>query len=358
MAQRKIIHIDMDCFYAAVEAKYHPELKGLALGIGGTGPRSVLCTASYEARKYGVRAAMPTALARSLCPTLKILPPNFELYKKESTAIREIFRRYTPLVEPLSLDEAYLDVSDCSIHGGSATLIAQDIRKAIFDEIQLSASAGVAPNKFLAKIASDWNKPNGSFVIPPHLVSSFMPALPVEKLHGVGKVTTERLHKLGLKTCGDIQNLSNSLLKEYFGKRAEEWAKMALGNDERPVCTSWERKSLSVEETFREDRKTLESLVKELPAIYKDFDSRMQKSKVHDRIRGFIVKIKYFDFTASTHEVAHRSYPQISDFEKLLLKLWEKRAAPVRLLGIGTRLLCAEEPKNRPQLSFDFGAAN
>ena len=204
---RKIIHVDMDCFYAAVEMKHRPELRGKPVGVGGSSnARGVLCTASYEARKFGVRSAMSSGRALKLCPDLILVRPNFDLYRRESLAVREIFGRYTDVIQPLSLDEAYLDVSECLHFGGSATLIARDIRRAIADEVGLPASAGVAPNKFLAKIASDWRKPNGQFVIRPGDIDAFMRELPVEKIWGVGKVTAGKMHELGLRTCADIQD--------------------------------------------------------------------------------------------------------------------------------------------------------
>lgn len=247
----------MDCFYAAVEVKYRPELKGKAIGIGGPADsRGVLCTASYEARKFGVRSAMSSALAKRLCPHLILLPPNFSIYKKESAAVREIFSRFTDKIEPLSLDEAYLDVSQSTRHGSSATLIAQEIRELIKRELNLTASAGVAPNKFLSKIASDWKKPDGLFTVAPSEVESFVEHLPLSKIHGVGKVTAQRMAELGLHTCKDIRAQSLEQLTRWFGTRAEDFAQLAWGIDNRPVVTHWDRKSLSVEETFARDRAT------------------------------------------------------------------------------------------------------
>jgi DNA polymerase IV len=264
--QRKIIHIDMDCFYAAVEAKYQPELCGLAVAIGGQpGTRSVLCTANYEARKFGVRSAMPSSQAIKLCPHLIILPPNFALYKKESLAVREILNRFSEKIEPLSLDEAFIDVSDSEILGGSATLIANEIRQLIFLEQNLTASAGVAPNKFLAKIASDWKKPNGIFVINPGEVSDFMPSLPVEKIHGVGKVTAQKMHKLGIHNCGDLQSHSIKELTNWFGSRGATLYQLSRGLDDREVECDSQRKSISVEETFPNDITTLNECLDQIP---------------------------------------------------------------------------------------------
>ena len=355
---RKIIHIDMDCFYAAVEVKHRPELRGKPIGIGGSPEsRSVLCTASYEARKFKVRSAMPSSQAVRLCPQLILIPPNFELYKKESQAVHEIFRRFTQLVEPLSLDEAYLDVTDSDHFRGSATLIANEIRSQIAHELNLTASAGVAPNKFLAKVASDWNKPNGQFVIRPHEVPDFVKKLEVEKIHGVGKVTSQRMHELGLHTCADIQAQPMAQLKEWFGSRGEYLADVARGIDERPVETHWERKSLTVEETFSQDVPTLEGCLAALPGLYRDWERRMAKGDYRERIRGYVVKVKYFDFKGTTHELAARTWPTQREFENLLRKVWERRSDPVRLVGIGVRLGTNEvkEEKRPYQLELKLG---
>lgn len=329
----------MDCFYAAVEVKHRPELKGKAIGIGGPPEsRSVLCTASYEARKFKVRAAMPSSQAVRLCPHLILIPPNFELYKKESRAVHEIFRRYTSLVEPLSLDEAYLDVTDSPHCRGSATLIAKEIRAEIEGELRLTASAGIAPNKFLAKVASDWNKPNGQFVIRPHEVAAFVKTLKVEKIHGVGKVTSRRMHELGLHTCADIQAQSADKLREWFGSRASYLSDVAHGIDHRPVETNWERKSLTVEETFARDVPTLEGCLAAIPGLYRDWQRRMASGTYREKIRGLVVKIKFADFKTTTHEFASRAWPAEKDFSELLRKAWERGARPVRLVGIGVRL--------------------
>jgi DNA polymerase-4 len=346
---RKIIHVDMDCFYAAVEVKHDPKLRGKALGVGGTGPRSVLCTASYEARKFGVRSAMPTSTAKRLCPQLVVVPPNFELYKKESHAVREIFARFTQKIQPLSLDEAYLDVTDSPLCKGSATLIASEIRGAIQKELNLTASAGIAPNKFLAKIASDWKKPNGQFVIRPRDVEKFVLTLPVEKIHGVGKVTAKKMHDLGLKTCGDIQARSLEQLREWFGSSAEWYAAVARGIDERPVDDSGERKSLTVEETYERDLESLEECLAALPHLYADWERRMGRGDYRDRIRGYVVKVKFNDFKSTTHETSSRKWPSEGDFARLLTNAWERRKMPVRLLGLGVRLDSDGEAETDPE---------
>jgi DNA polymerase-4 len=356
---RKIIHVDMDCFYAAVEVKHNPELKGKPLGVGGKAEsRGVLCTASYEARKFGVRSAMPSATAKRLCPQLILVPPHFELYKKESYAVHSIFERYTKTIEPLSLDEAYLDVTDSPHCGGSATLIANEIRACIQGELDLTASAGIAPNKFLAKVASDWNKPNGQFVIRPKDVEKFVLTLPVEKIHGVGKVTAKKMHDLGLKTCADLQAKPIEWLEARFGSSAPYYYRVSRGIDERPVDGNWERKSLTVEETFDSDLTTLEDCLAAMPHLYQDWESRMSRGEFRDKIRGYVVKVKFHDFKGTTHETTDRDWPSEKDFEALLRKAWERGKRPVRLIGIGVRLEgeakqeIPREEKRPWQLSF------
>lgn len=344
----------MDCFYAAVEVKHRPELRGKPLGIGGPpNSRSVLCTASYEARKFGVRSAMPTSRAVRLCPDLIVIRPRFELYKKESLAVRAILDDYSERIQPLSLDEAYLDVTGSTHFGGSATRIAQEIRARVAGELDLTVSAGVAPNKFLAKIASDWKKPNGLFVIRPADVPEFVRALPVEKIWGVGRVTAKKMHDLGLRTCEDIQRTELWQLAQWFGAgRAAELQDLARGLDSRPVQAHGIRKSLTVEETFRDDLKSLNEIVREIPALYEDFDRRMTKAGLRDRVQGWVVKVKFFDFKSTTHERSGTAFPTPADFAALLEKAWERRAEPVRLIGLGARIDSGEteEEDDGPQL--------
>lgn len=350
---RKIIHVDMDCFYAAVEVKKNPALKGKPLGIGGpANSRSVLCTASYEARKFGVRAAMPSSHAVRLCPHILLIPPDFDSYRKESRAVRKIFERFSDQIEPLSLDEAYIDVTNCKDLNGSATLIAYEIRKMIFQELQLTASAGIAPNKFLAKIASDWNKPNGQFVVRPQDVADFVKPLPVEKIFGVGKVTAQKMHRLGLRTCLDIQNRSVAQLQEWFGRRGQDLYHYARGIDEREVDTSSERKSLTVEQTFNRDLQTLESCLQEIPELYADWLLRLQKSGAQEKIKNIVVKIKFHDFKSTTHEMAVPDFPQIEDFKKLFAKAWERKEEPVRLIGLGSHLVSPSEARIEDSLQL------
>lgn len=352
---RKIIHVDMDCFYAAVEVKHRPELKGKPLGVGGPpNTRSVLTTASYEARKFGVKSAMPSSQAVRLCPQLILVPPNFQLYKKESLAVREIFSRFTNLIQPLSLDEAYLDVTEEAGKYGSATAIASEIRRLIESERQLTASAGIAPNKFLAKIASDWKKPNGQFVIKPADIDKFMVGLKIEKIFGVGKVTAARMHELGIHTCGDIQKKSLLELSRMFGSRAQDLYDMSRGKDERPVEVNQERKSLTTEETYNVDLPDLKSCLEKVPALYADWARSMERVKSESRIRGFVVKLKFSDFTQTTREHSSRAWPSIEDFEKLLETAWRRQEAPVRLIGLGVRLESIDRAEDSNQLSLNL----
>lgn len=352
---RKIIHVDMDCFYAACEVKQRPELRGKPLGVGGPpNTRSVLTTASYEARKFGVRSAMPSSQAVRLCPQLILVPPNFDLYKRESKAVRKIFEEFTDKIEPLSLDEAFLDVTGSNHFDGSATKIAAEIRRRIEVDLGLTASAGIAPNKFLAKIASDWNKPNGQFVIKPSQIDSFMRDLKIEKIYGVGKVTARKMHSLGLKTCGDIQQHPREKLALWFGSRASELYELARGVDNREVVTQWERRSLTVEETWGEDIGTLQGCLAKLPELYSDWETRMIRSGERDKIRGFVVKLKFTDFKTTTHEVSSRAWPTLKDFEKLLERAWTRRGEPVRLIGLGVRLLGDGPKTDKDQLSFEL----
>lgn len=345
----------MDCFYAAVEEKYNPKLKGVPMAVGGPpNSRSVVCTANYEARKFGVKAAVPSSRAVRLCPQLVLVPPNFNLYKEESRKIREILLRFSDQIQPLSLDEAYLDVTGSPHFRGSATLIAQEIRRLILEETGLTASAGIAPNKFLAKVASDWNKPNGQFVIPPQEVGNFVRTLPVEKIWGVGKVTADKMHSLGLFTCGDIQKLSLIQLKTHFGfSRALELSQLARGEDDRPVREDREPKSLSVEETFPQDLRSLDEILKALPPVFQDWEKRMKGRGREQKIRGAVVKFKYTDFKNSTHEESLRQMPTIADFERLIIASWQRRPEAIRLLGVGVRLATSSGIEGEsPQLQF------
>jgi DNA polymerase-4 len=253
MSVRKIVHIDMDAFYASVEQRDDPALRGKPVVVAWKGNRSVVCAASYEARAFGVRSAMPALTAERLCPQAIFVPPDFVCYRAASRATREIFARHTDLIEPLSLDEAYLDVSENKTGLPTATRVAKSIREQIRAELNLTASAGVAPNKFLAKIASDWRKPDGLFVIQPEDIDTFLPPLPVGKIPGVGKVTEKRLAQLGIKTVGGLRGVDAPTLEGYFGRYGLRLHELAHGIDDNPVVTDRPTKSISAEDTFEHD---------------------------------------------------------------------------------------------------------
>jgi DNA polymerase-4 len=253
IGKRKIVHVDMDAFYASVEQRDDPSLRGRPVVVAWKGKRSVVCAASYEARRYGIRSAMPAVTAERLCPDAVFLPPDFVRYKAVSQAVRAIFQRHTDAVEPLSLDEAYLDVTENKMGLPTATLVAKTIRRQIWDELHLTASAGVAPNKFLAKIASDWRKPNGLFVIQPHEAQAFLMTLPVGRIPGVGKVTEERMGRAGIKLMGDIYAMPLEALERLFGSHAQRLYELARGIDHNPVVPNRVRKQISAEDTFPDD---------------------------------------------------------------------------------------------------------
>ena len=250
---RKIVHVDMDAFYASVEQRDDPSLRGKPVVVAWKGKRSVVCAASYEARRYGVRSALPAVTAERLCPEAIFIPPDFTRYKAVSQAVREIFQRHTDAIEPLSLDEAYLDVTENKMGLPTATLVAKTIRQQIREELNLTASAGIAPNKFLAKIASDWRKPDGQFVIQPHEVQTFLLPLPVGRIPGVGKVTETRMSQVGITTVGDIYAMEMSTLEEHFGRYGTRLYELARGIDHNPVVSNRVCKQISAEDTFPED---------------------------------------------------------------------------------------------------------
>jgi DNA polymerase-4 len=333
--QRKIIHVDMDCFYAAVEMRDDPSLKGIPLAVGGSSDRrGVISTCNYEARAFGVHSAMATATAIRLCPNLKVIPGRMSHYQAVSKQIREIFSRYTQIIEPLSLDEAYLDVSDCELFQGSATRIAEDIRRAIKQELGLTASAGVAPNKFLAKVCSDENKPDGQCVIAPDEVDAFVVRLPLRKIPGVGKVTQARLANAGLETCQDVRELGETEVLKRFGSLGELLWKRANGVDHRELTTSWVRKSLSVERTFAADILAVEACFEVVDRLFDELDHRLEKHR--DRpIKNQQVKLKFSDFKSTTIERRSGQLKK-SLFLDLLPLAWERgNGLGIRLLGLG-----------------------
>jgi len=337
---RKIIHVDMDCFYAAVEMRDNPSLTHKPIAIGGSSDRrGVISTCNYPARKYGVRSAMATAYAKRLCPDLILVPGRMDVYVRESQKIREIFNDYTDLIEPLSLDEAYLDVTHTRLFNGSATLIAEDIRRRIKQELNLTASAGVAPCKFVAKVASDENKPDGLCVITPDKLDSFVRAMPLAKIPGVGKVTQQKLQRLGLHNCADVREYPFERLQKELGKFGTVLWNRAHGIDDRDVNTTRERKSIGVERTFSTDLHSLEECRDVIPALWEKMQQRiashLQKSGAKRcLIRSQGVKLKFQDFQQTTVEHRHHDI-EAPFFYELLDEAWQRsRGRGVRLVGI------------------------
>lgn len=335
---RKIIHCDCDCFYAAIEIRDDPALAGLPVAVGGSEDRrGVIATCNYVAREYGVHSAMASATAKRKCRDLIIIPGNMEKYREASKQMHSIFRDYTSLIEPLSLDEAFLDVSETKKCKGSGTLIAREIRQRVKAEIGITISAGIAPNKFLAKIASDWNKPDNQFVITPDKVKSFVKKLPVRKLYGVGKVTAHKMEMLGIETCNDLQQYDKPALAEMFGSFGETLYNLCRGIDERKVQAESRRKSISVEHTFPEDLPSLETCLSTLPDLMGKLEERISNSKKKVTIGKQFVKIKFSDFVSTTVEQS-ASALDIDGFKKLCKTGFERGNKPVRLLGLGVRM--------------------
>lgn len=336
--RRKIIHIDMDAFYASIEQRDHPEYRGKPIAVGGSpqGRGGVVATASYEARKFGVRSAMSSKKAVQLCPALIFVRPRFDVYKDVSQKIRAIFRRYTDIIEPLSLDEAFLDVSEDKLQIGSAIEIATQIKQAIKSELQLTASAGVSVSKFVAKIASDMNKPDGLTFIGPSRVESFMETLPVEKFFGVGKVTAEKMKKMGIHTGIDLKKLTEAELVRHFGKAGKFYYKIVRGMDDREVQPHRETKSVGAEDTFPYDLKELEEMHEALEAIAQIVCNRLQRHNLKGRT--VTLKIKYHDFRQVTRSQSLSE--GIADLEtvmhtaKQLLSATDLEEKKIRLLGI------------------------
>ena len=354
MPQRKIIHVDCDCFYAAVEMRDDPSLREVPLAVGGDGGRGVVTTCNYKARAYGVRSAMPGSEARRLCPGLVTVPTDMGRYRAVSQQVMAILREMTDLVEPLSLDEAFLDVSDVNDHKGSATLMARHLRERVRREVGITISAGVAPNKFLAKIASDWEKPDGLFVIRPEDVEGFVQGLPVEKLFGVGQVTASKLHALGVKTCGDIQALGADVLIERFGKQGYRLHEMAHGRDDRAVVVSRIAKSVSVERTFSQDLPDMAACETVMASLVADLNLRLSRKARRKPIHKLFIKIRYSDFSTHTLERVREQIkePTLEDYLPLLAELVTNRERPVRLLGLGVRFRNDDAPVTQLRL-FD-----
>ncbi|UPR30967.1 DNA polymerase IV [Vibrio crassostreae] len=348
---RKIIHVDMDCFYAAVEMRDNPAYRNRPLAVGGhEKQRGVLSTCNYEARKFGVRSAMPTGKALQLCPNLLVVPGRMSIYVEISKKIREIFSRYTSIIEPLSLDEAFLDVTDSKQCHGSATLIAESIRRDIWNELNLTASAGIAPIKFLAKVASDLNKPNGQFVIPPQDVQAVIDELPLEKIPGVGKVSIEKLHQAGFFTCKDIKESDYRDLLLKFGRQGASLWKRSHGIDDREVIIERERKSVGVERTFTQNISTYAECWQVIEdKLFPELETRLEKASPSKAIIKQGIKLKFADFQQTTIEHIHASLDR-EHFKELLSEILKRQQGrEIRLLGLSVML----QPKDQMrQLSF------
>lgn len=356
---RRILHVDMDAFYASVEQRDHPEWRGQPLLVGGRGRRSVVCAASYEARRFGAFSAMPMARALQLCPQARVVPPRFERYQEVSRQITEIFSRYSQQLEPIALDESFLDVSEyCQAQNCKAGEVARWIRQSIRQELSLTASAGVAPNKLVAKIASGFRKPDGLTIVPPEQVRHFLAPLAIRELWGVGPVTEQRFHQLGIRTIGDLADFDPGHLAVDLGHWAPYWQRLARGEDDRPVENSRPCKSISVERTFEEDLPAGPGVLEVL---------RYQAIQLHQRLleagfqgRTLVLKLRFADFTTISR---HASAPQgvgYFESEPILERAWrlfrEQGTLPqLRLIGLGVaNLLPLQGPR---QLVFPFEEA-
>lgn len=355
MSERKIVHVDMDAFYASVEQRDDARLRGRPVVVAWRGNRSVVCAASYEARRFGVRSAMPAVTAERLCPDAVFVPPDFVRYRAVSRSVREIFKRHTDLIEPLSLDEAYLDVTANKTNLPTATRVAKAIREQIREELNLTASAGVAPNKFLAKIASDWRKPDGLFVIQPREVEAFLEPLPVGRISGVGKVTEKRLNLLGMRTVGDVRRMELAELQQYFGRFGTRLYELARGIDEHPVVPDRPRKSLSAEDTFERDvpLEGIEPMLRRLAEKVWTAFSREPRTA-----RTVVLKLKTSEFQIHTRSHTPETPPQsYEEFAEVAMTLLQRVNLPAqnryRLAGIGlSNFRDAEEADPWPGL-FD-----
>jgi DNA polymerase IV len=344
---RKIIHVDLDAFYASVEQRDDSSLRGKPIVVAWRGKRSVVCAASYEARVFGVRSAMPAVRAERLCPDAIFVPPDFTRYRTASKQVREIFLRHTDLVEPLSLDEAYLDVTVPKTAMPSATAIAESIRQEIYKETSLTASAGVAPNKFLAKIASDWRKPNGLFVIRPHEVDAFLAPLPVGRIPGVGKVMDAKLESLGIRTCADLRARDARELEQRFGRYGRRLAELAVGIDDRAVIPDQPTQSVSAEDTFEQDKPLheMEPMIRALAA------KTWSASRKTERIgRTVVLKLKTSDFRILTRSHTPQAPPQSEEeFVNIAVGLRDRVALPAntlyRLVGVGLSNFCDSDER-------------
>jgi DNA polymerase-4 len=352
---RKIVHVDMDAFYASVEQRDDAQLRGKPVVVAWRGKRSVVCAASYEARRFGIRSAMPAVHAERLCPDAVFVPPDFTRYRAVSRLVREIFISHTDLVEPLSLDEAYLDVTENKTGLPTATRVASAIRKQIREELHLTASAGVAPNKFLAKIASDWRKPDGLFVIQPDEVAAFLPPLPVGRIPGVGKVTEARLAKLGILTVGDLQGLELPALESGFGSHGLRLYQLARGIDENPVVPDRPTQSVSAEDTFERDVPLSETE----PMIRRLAEKTWAASRKESRIaRTVVLKLKTSEFKILTRSYTSPHPPSSCDeLTNIALSLRERISLGprqrFRLVGVGLSNFHQPDHTHSPPLLFE-----
>lgn len=356
VSYRKIIHVDMDAFYASVEQMDNPELRGKPLAVGGSEIRGVVSAASYEARKFGVRSAMSGVQAKRNCPELLFVRPRFDRYKEISKKIRKIFHDYTDLVEPLSLDEAYLDVTQNKKGNPSASLLAQEIRQRIFDEVGLTASAGISVNKFVAKIASDYNKPNGQKTVNPEEVEAFLEALDIKKFYGIGKVTAEKMYQLGIFTGKDMKAKSAAFLEQHFNKSGLHYYNIVRGIHNSPVKPNRIAKSVAAEHTFNENLTSEIFMLEKLERIAEELEKRLRKHKISGKT--VTLKIKYSDFTQQTRS---KTLPYFISDKGILLEtakelLYQERMKEsVRLLGISLNNLNTEIKKTVVvQLKFEF----
>lgn len=355
MSHRKIIHVDMDAFYASVEQHDNPQLRGKAIAVGG-GQYGVVAAASYEARKFGIRSAMPGRKALELCPHLIVVKPRFQRYKEISQQIREIFYEYTDLVEPLSLDEAYLDVTENKKDMESANEIAREIRQKIFDKTGLTASAGISVNKFLAKVASDYNKPNGQKTIHPSQIIDFMEKLPIEKFYGIGKVTANKMHEMHIFSGKDLKEKSLEELIRLFGKSGNYYYNVVRGHHKSEVKPHRIQKSVGVEETYFENLLDEQAVFKQLKIISRDLEERLGRKDIKGKT--LTLKIKYKDFSVYTRSKTQDVY--YGDSENLFetaRNLWQLRPydKPVRLLGLSLSNLNTQEKKQiSVQLKLPF----
>ena len=349
--KRKIIHIDMDCFFAAVEIKDKPGLKNKPVAVAGSATeRGVVTTCNYIARKFGVKSAMPSITAKKLCPNIIFLPVDIEKYKNISMKIQQIYKCYTKIIEPISLDEAYLDVTNSKYCNGNPEEMAYQMREKILDDFEITASAGISSNKFLSKIASDWNKPNGQFSIKDKDIEQFVLTIPIRKVPGIGEKTEKILLSKGLKNCCDLQKIKEKELVEILGKYGSNLYLLCRGIDSRQVESNKISKSFSVEDTYIKDLETLEECVNEMKIIFDKLKDRLKKSGDKDRpIKSCFIKVKYNDFKlVSSQKSCDKLYYDI--FYDLLLKIYKTNTKPIRLLGAGIQFNNSETS----QLNLDI----